>query len=140
MPGGPPTKRRRGAVLSPSRGAGLPCRPQPRRVCLQETGAKKQQLLWRSHPQMERGGIPPCLPSPHLITSHQHLRLTTPREKPADTGRGKCRGRPWQAEPGRGGHETLARASTPGAAMLAFLSSSQKQSHAQTGVPLHLFF
>lgn len=89
--------------MSPSRGAGLPCRPRPRRVCLQETGAKKQRLLWRSDPQMERGGIPPRLPSPHLITSHQHLGLTTPREKPADTGRGKCRGHPWQAEPGRGG-------------------------------------
>lgn len=82
----------------------------------------------------------PASPFPHLITSHQHLELTTPREEPADTGRGKCRGRPRQAGPGREGRETSSRTSTPGTVTLAFLSSSQKQSHAQTGVPLHPFF
>lgn len=48
----------------------------------------------------------PASPFPHLITSHQHLELTTPGEEPADTGRGKGRGRPRQAEPGREGRET----------------------------------
>lgn len=81
----------------------------------------------------------PASPFPHLITSHQHLELTTPGEEPADTGRGKGRGHPRQAEPGREGRETSPRTSTPGAATLAFLSSSQKPSHAQTGVPLHPF-
>ena len=37
MPRGFPTKRRREAVLSPSGGAGLPCRAWPRGACLQET-------------------------------------------------------------------------------------------------------
>ena len=119
-------RRRGGGRQScPPGGAGLPCRARPRGACLQETGWEAASALEVSPTDRGRRNTP-ASPFPHLITSHQHLELTTPGEVPADAGRGKCRGRPRQAGPGREGRETSSGTSTPGAATLAFLSPSEE--------------
>lgn len=111
------------AVLSPSGVLGSPQLSPTTGACLQETRREAASALEVSPTDGGRRNAP-RLPSPHLITSHQHLELTTPGEEPADTGRGKGRGRPRQAEPGREGRETFAKDQHARAATLAFLSCS----------------
>lgn len=83
----------------PAEVLGSPAEPDHRGRACRKPGREAASALEVS-PTDEGRRNTPASPFPHLITSHQHLELTTPREDPADTGRGNAgaaRGRQGQA-------------------------------------------